>query len=350
MTAFLTSLFFLTFAVVPPVVCVMFIRRLDRYDPEPLPMICAMFLAGGVGSTSLSLMAQQFLDSASHASPWLMAHAVDFPRMSAIVWAPGTEEMSKLLVLLPLLVYREFDNMTDGFVYGAAVGFGFGAAENFLYLTSLNEESTVVAALLVIRIAYCSVIHGVCCSITGAALGWGRYRRASRAIPMLFVALLTAVTIHGLWNSLVLSTIMTEDTSIFWLDILIFPIEAAAVFVVFRLCVVNETKILHRELHQEARNGVLPASYVPHLSSWNGRVHTGWLAAGVPPEPFIRTATRLAMRRHQLRLLGDRASQGIEKELAHLRCRIRDMLQEASPEITTEQPAPIPRPAPPTQP
>jgi RsiW-degrading membrane proteinase PrsW (M82 family) len=348
--AFLTSLIFLIFAVLPAVVCVTLIWRLDRYDREPVPMMCAMFLAGALGSTWLAHMGQQLLAQSSHASPWIMAHSIDFPRMMTIVWAPLTEETAKLLVLLPLLVYREFDNMTDGFVYGAAVGFGFGAVENFLFLDALNAEPQIVGAIFVIRTIYCAVLHGVCSSIVGAALGWGRYRRTRRAVPMLMGGLLIALAVHALWNALVLSTIMMEAPNLFWLDIVTFPIEAVTVFVVFRLCVFNETKILHKELQQEATGGILPAAYVPHLSSWQGRIQTDWLPASIPPKPFIRAATRLAMRRHQRTLLGERTSDSLEKDLAHMRSRIFDMLQESSGEITLEEPAPTPWEVPPTQP
>ncbi len=348
--AFLTSLTFLVCAVLPAVACVMVIWRLDRYDREPVRMMCAMFLAGALGSTWLAHMGQQLLAQSSHASPWLMAHSIDFTRMMTIVWVPLTEEAAKFLVLLPLLVYREFDNMTDGFVYGAAVGFGFGATENFLLLDGLNAEPQIVGSVLVIRTIYCAVLHGVCSSIVGAALGWGRYRRTSRAVPLLVGGLLTALAVHALWNALVLSTVMMQAPNLFWLDIVIFPIEAATVFVVFRLCVFNETKILHQELQKEAMEGTLPAAYVPHLSSWQGRVQMDWLPADIPPEPFIRAATRLAMRRHQRTLLGERTSDSLEEDLAYMRSRILDMLQETSGEISPEEPAPAPRVVPPTQP
>ena len=53
-----------------------------------------------------------------------------------VLVAPLVEEPCKALFLAYVIWNRHFDNMTDGFVYGAAAGLGFGMTENLLYFVS----------------------------------------------------------------------------------------------------------------------------------------------------------------------------------------------------------------------
>ena len=60
--------------------------------------------------------------------------------------APLIEEPAKALCLLALYRSREFDNATDGFVYGAAAGLGFGMTENFFYFGGPKEFVEILEA------------------------------------------------------------------------------------------------------------------------------------------------------------------------------------------------------------
>lgn len=316
----------MTLASLPSVLCLSFIWWLDKYDREPPLVVCAMFLGGAVLSIFLATQGQTTFSQIAHAHSWILNHPADYTRVSAIISGPAIEEVAKLVVLLPLLAYRQFDNMTDGFVYGAAVGFGFAATENYIYLHHVQPESALFVSTLVVRTSYCSVSHAVYTAIVGASLGFGRYRRPTHALASLGLGLGVAVTAHALWNSLVLATLIHKNAHLFWLDALIFPILAAAVFVVFRLCVYNETRILYRELHLEATRGTLPSKYVSHLAQWEGRTQTDWLPTTIPADAFIHTATRLGMRRHQRALLGERVQEHVEDDIQALRTRLLDLV------------------------
>ena len=114
-------------AVTPMVAMLIFIWWVDRYDREPLKYVFGAFLWGGFGAIALSILGTdagiRMLGGIVNTTEF------DFP---AVVLAPFIEEFMKGLIVLFLLRFRQFDNVTDGLVYGAASGLGFGMTENFM--------------------------------------------------------------------------------------------------------------------------------------------------------------------------------------------------------------------------
>jgi len=54
----------------------------------------------------------------------------------AVLVAPLVEETTKGIYLFKTAKGFEIDNITDGLVYGGAIGLGFGMTENFFYFLS----------------------------------------------------------------------------------------------------------------------------------------------------------------------------------------------------------------------
>lgn len=96
---------------------VFFIWWIDRFHREPLRYLFGSFLRGAFGAFILSVIGFELsLEIFSELSS---------EREIAIgttVVAPIVEEAMKGLVIFFLLRYRDFDNVTDGLVYGAAAG------------------------------------------------------------------------------------------------------------------------------------------------------------------------------------------------------------------------------------
>lgn len=284
---------------------------LDRYDREPLWLLSLTFLWGAFGATLLSLVGNTTAElgiaatlGAEHASTW-----------TPIVVAPLVEEPTKALVLFLVLLSRHFDNTTDGFVYGCAAGLGFAMTENFLYywqvasLASWDAGEGVRAWLSTVgmRTFYSALLHATASSVVGAGIGWARFRSWPARLVAVPSGLVLAMGIHGLWNAL-----LTFDSDggamggdLTRLDMIIFPVEAAAIFSVFQLVLWSERLSIRRELHAEAEAGTLPPSHVSHLSSFLQRGWGRWLPDAVPREPYVRAATMLAFRRRQARACPD---------------------------------------------
>ena len=147
---------------------------LDRYDREPMPVLLVTFLWGAVGAIvaamTLSLFAQAGLNLGLAAAS--IALASDLTGLAdtllPVLVAPLVEEPSKALILLAIVRSKHFDNMTDGFVYGAAAGLGFGMTENFLYFISVSGDLDTWLGTVFIRTFYSAVMHATATAIVAA--------------------------------------------------------------------------------------------------------------------------------------------------------------------------------------
>ena len=126
----------ITYAVVQTILFLLLIRSLDPYEREPLSALGLMTLWGAIGATSLSSIGNL---AVKHVLP----AEVDIVFGQAI-YAPIVEELAKgaaLVAFVLLSLYAKerfgiprFEGVTDGIVYGAAIGLGFAFTEDVLYL------------------------------------------------------------------------------------------------------------------------------------------------------------------------------------------------------------------------
>ena len=106
------------------------------------------------------------------------------------------EEMIKLLIL-SLVLYRNthFRTIKNGIQYSIAIAVGFAFAENIIYMTGSQSSFP----LLLLRSLTALPLHVICGAYTGYFAGRGKTMEKR----FFGKALLTAVTIHGLYNLLV---------------------------------------------------------------------------------------------------------------------------------------------------
>ena len=121
---------------------------LDRRERETFSLYAAAFLWGGCIATALSLPFNtaffQIVDIWVAQNPIITEVLGPDATMliAAPISAPIAEELAKALgvVLLLWLLRDEFDNMRDGFVYGALIGVGFNWFEAALYIAQGYAE------------------------------------------------------------------------------------------------------------------------------------------------------------------------------------------------------------------
>jgi protease PrsW len=187
---------------------------LDRREREGAWLFAAAFLWGGCIATALALPFNtaffQLIDA------WVARHpavtAVLGPDaavlLAAPISAPIVEETAKALgvVVIFWLLRAEFDNMRDGFVYGAMVGVGFNWAETALYVAQGYAQSGVApfAQELGGRYALLGLGgHALFTGMFGACLGLAfQTNRKWLRILAPIVGLLLAIAAHMLNNSL----------------------------------------------------------------------------------------------------------------------------------------------------
>jgi RsiW-degrading membrane proteinase PrsW (M82 family) len=175
------------------------VALLDRYEREPVLVLLGAFLWGAVIAIPPVLFVERLV---SGALP-LWARGADIWGVLARAGNAGlAEEAIKGAGLLLLLwVLRdEFDNVTDGAIYGALIGAGFAMVENFVYFaTSPRGE---LGFLLVGRIVLGWLSHSTFTACFGVGLGFAREaargQRRRWLAPLLGFA--AALALHTLFD------------------------------------------------------------------------------------------------------------------------------------------------------
>ncbi len=298
---------------------------LDRYDREPAWLVGLVFLWGGFGAVGLSLVGSTIVLLPLQ---WALG-ATAAMHTGTVLVAPLIEEPTKALVLPLVLRSRHFDNTTDGFVYGAAVGLGFGMTENFLYFVGSALEGDPVAwmATVFVRTFFSAMMHATASSLVGALLGWSMFHRWPMRLLAGAMGLALAMAVHGIWNGLITADqLLNAGGLLFMTDLMLFPAEFLVVFLLFQGCLWDERRTIREELGDEARQGTLPKAHVGIIASFLRRGRAGWLPPSVPRRAYVRTATTLAFRRRQVRASRGRRREAYQRDVETLRQELRRMV------------------------
>ena len=216
---FVTLLLLLPYAI--PVLLVIYL--LDLYEREPLSILGAALLWGGIVATTLSLYTNTPLDELIFKLTADPAFTSDW---SAALTAPFVEEGFKALgiILLVSMARAEMDDVLDGFVWGAMVGLGFLLVEDVFYFmgayVSTGGSYDGLFQIFLIRILgagpyshflYTGLIGmGIAYYQTRPDVPWGRR-------VMVGVALAAAgVGAHFFWNSPLLGELLGDGGFVGW--------------------------------------------------------------------------------------------------------------------------------------
>jgi protease PrsW len=305
---------------------------LDRYEKEPIWLMAGAFLWGAVPAVVASLVAELIAGVPSGLLGGSLASTID-----SSLSAPIIEEVAKgLAVLLLFLAFHgEFDDVMDGIVYGAMVGFGFAMTENVLYFLSAYSTGGLAnwESVVFLRSVVFGLNHALYTSIAGAGLGLARFYRSSAkrvAVPLL--ALFLAVSLHSIHNlfaqlnDVVCGAVLVSVVSD-WSGVLVMLFVAAATWR-------KEKSWITVELADEVRMGTLtPAEYVTAQSTWQ-RTRARWDALntnGIGGYRRVGLAyqllTDLAFKKRQARLMGDET--GNFAEMQRLRQQIAQIRYDA---------------------
>ncbi|MBE9102843.1 PrsW family intramembrane metalloprotease [Vacuolonema iberomarrocanum] len=204
----------LAIAAVLSVVPISILWYLDRRERESVWAIATALLWGGVIATGLSAPINTYI--LTEIGGWVTQNPLVQDTLGpdaafligAPIAGPLVEETIKGLGILALLIFfnAEFDNMRDGFIYGALVGIGFNWLESAHYVASSYAEFGIApwglqfgARFSLLGMAGHTLYSGLLGAFFGLALqtarGW------VRLVAPVFGWLL-AVLAHALNNSL----------------------------------------------------------------------------------------------------------------------------------------------------
>lgn len=312
-------------AVVPMVAYLVAIWVLDRHDREPIWLVLLTFLWGAVGAVLIALVGNTALDMLLTPVAAQLATVFGYdPSMVAsmvgpTIVAPIVEEPAKAVFLLFVLWNRRLQSPSDGFIYGAAAGLGFGMTENLLYFTSVTGDVMGWSMVVVIRTLYSAVLHATCTSLVGAALSLARFRHPVVGSSIVAVGFGFALLIHGMWNGFLSIDAFVPNIDLATLNFVLLPAEIVTALALWQATLYAEGWLLFRELREESDQGTLPRAHAQIIASWWRRLLPGRLPESMNRAVYVRAATSLAIRRDQLKRMGPMADSFYRDDAARLR-------------------------------
>ena len=165
-----------------------FLIARDRGEKEP---ILALWLAGCFGL--LAGVAAGLLEGWLVQSRDLLPGANPSAVLQAALIVGLIEELCKFVPLAMYLYRRHFFNeYTDGIIYFALAGLGFGLPENILYAIQFGAKSAVA------RVVLTPFFHSAIAAMVGFFLI--RYKLSGRSRFAVVFALMGAVILHALYD------------------------------------------------------------------------------------------------------------------------------------------------------
>ncbi len=335
-TSLLVALVLVGFSTLFLTVVLAAVWLFDRYDREPLALVAAVVLWGAVPAPFLAVLAEAMLRG-------VLSLAADGPRLAmatAALAAPLVEESLKGVAILGVILFSDqFDNPTDGVVYGTAVGLGFAMSENLLYsLGAASVSPHHVAQVVLARTLTSAGVHAVTSSLLGGALGiaylsrrwWSRLLAAGGG-------LLGAMVLHGAWNAAATRLTLYSEPTPMLSALLALPLVYLLYVAVLWAFLGWERRLLVRELGEEVRLGVLPGWVAEVIPSYRRRVRSDWWPSRRERTVIARLLTRLAFRKHAIAHLPPEEARLAGLEVVRLRERARRILSPGEPEGELER-------------
>jgi protease PrsW len=278
-TAWLVGLVLLALYAVP---VYLLVNAVDLFEREPRSLligallwgaIIATFLAGHINDEWASILQKLF--GAEFTRTW-----------GAALIGPGVEELLKFLgvVVIYLIARAEFDDVLDGFVYGAMVGLGFTVAEDMYYFfahfvgqAGASDLGGLFEGFFTRVIVGGPYSHVLLTGLTGMGLAFYVTRpEIARSRRVLVAALLYAagVAAHFVWNSPLLDEILGNDPGptewIAWAAVKGLPF-LILLAVLVRLAMRREQRWVRAALAEDVAAGVMTAQEVAVLESLRAR-------------------------------------------------------------------------------
>jgi protease PrsW len=340
---------FLLAALPVPVLIAVFLW-LDRYEPEPWRYLLSALGWGAVMATTLGV---SFTALGVHLSG-------SSNNLAGVVWAPVTEELTKglFIVLVVLLRRREIDGVLDGIVYAGMVGIGFAFTENVLYYMSvytgdLPEQSQgagqaadvsgigAATGLFVLRGVIAPFAHPLFTSAIGIGLGLALYSRswAGRVLwPIL--GYVVAVGLHAAWNG----SAMLGGGAAFLLTYVVGMVPVFVLVLGLALWVRRrEGKVLASALTDCAHRGWLHPAEIPWIASLSHRTSARVYARRMRGSFGARAVKEYQHAVVELGFLHDRVMRGRPPRDALGRHEaIRDRIALWRPHVVLPPPLPAP--------
>lgn len=192
------SIILFVMAFLPPIIYVIWIRNIEKFNREKWKSIILCFIWGTTIAVIAAIILEYILD-------FSLAPSINdqntLSLVSVIIIAPFAEELAKPLALRLKSVKKELDELEDGLIYGAVAGLGFSATENLLYGWDFMSEGLLFFFIFMsIRSFGGCLLHASATAWTG--YGYGKTIMKNTSLIRVLPYFLLAILIHAFYNSL----------------------------------------------------------------------------------------------------------------------------------------------------
>jgi len=285
-------------SLVPLGTVLLTVRFIDRWEPEPKPLLLFAFAWGAVVSIAVTMLIQPYFSLV--AGP---ASGLDYTTFAVTVQAPVVEEFAKSLGLLLLVLFapKHFNGPVDGVVFAFTIAAGFAFTENILYfgraIAESSDPGTDLAVVFFLRGVLSPFAHAIFTGTTGLVMGLAAGRgNTGLSVLAFFAGLVPAMLLHSAWNS------MGRDFLGRYVMVQV-PIFLLAVLVIVLLRVA-ERRLTRQRLTEYAAAGWFTAAEVNMLATAAGRRSAlRWARStgrGVQMKALLDAATQLALTRQRI--------------------------------------------------
>ncbi len=175
------------------------IYRYDKYEPEPVLVLLAVGILGGIISSIPAALfngiagyltgAERMLDSG------ITGSAVVPQYFRFAMFVGFNEEFWKAAATVLLVKkLKDFNEPIDGLIYSMSVALGFAALENIEYTMAGGMFNLVLRSLTAVP------MHIGLAAIWGAGISRAKYLKGGRYFSTLVPYVVTAALVHALYN------------------------------------------------------------------------------------------------------------------------------------------------------
>ena len=212
-------------AVLPALVLMGYVYRMDRLDKEPWPLLLSLMIQGVV-STALAVFAERLgmrlLGGLAAENTWTYQIIANF-----IVVGLSEEGFKYLLLKQRTWLSPAFNCQFDGVVYAVFVSLGFALWENIDYVVMYGFSAAMVRSVTAVPGHACfGVFMGAWYGLARRYENRGDVRRSARCRRM---ALICPVLLHGMYD--LIATVERSPFSWAFLGFILILFAAAFVMV-----------------------------------------------------------------------------------------------------------------------
>ncbi len=284
--------------------------KFDKNEPEPIKFVLFHFFYGASVAVILGIVGSLAL---SFPLSYLFSEEAN-TLLKVIMIAPIIEELAKASLLFKTISNKKIDNLTDGLIYGGAIGLGFGMTENFFYFISFGDSLQTLIPLVIMRTLFSAVMHTIATATVGGVMSLSKYSSKNKFAVSTIGGLLIAMFIHFTWNFSV------SYSSTFFIGITFMLLIIIVFILTYYFSLKYENKIIKKELINE-----IPSDLLLQLTS-SKRFKKGWFINPFQNR-FIELTTKLAFRKHVVEI-SEGNNELYTEEIESLREQISELIKK----------------------